>query len=159
VEALEVISHNSDAARGGKAIIHTPKPPDNPASKNAVSSSAEINAFASKPILTVGRRDKKPSSPLAPASTNKGSQEILWVVAEAANLPVIWATQVLESLAKKRVPSRSEITDAAVGQRAYCVMLNKGPCAVKAVGILHDILRRMQAHQEKRLATAFSAAN
>jgi pyruvate kinase len=92
-------------------------------------------------------------------------EEILWI-AEAAHLPVIWATQVLETLAKKGMPSRSEITDAAVGERAECVMLNKGPYAVKAVEILDDILRRMEAHQEKksamlrklRLATAFAAA-
>ena len=53
-------------------------------------------------------------------------EEILWIC-EAAHVPVIWATQVLETLAKKGMPSRSEITDAAMGERAECVMLNKGP--------------------------------
>jgi pyruvate kinase len=76
-------------------------------------------------------------------------EEILWIC-EAAHVPVIWATQVLESLAKKGIPSRSEITDAAMGERAECVMLNKGPYAVTAVRVLADILRRMQAHQEKK---------
>jgi hypothetical protein len=56
-------------------------------------------------------------------------------------MPVIWATQVLESLAKTDVPSGSEITDAAMGERAECVMLNKGPYIVTAVRILDDILR------------------
>jgi len=42
-------------------------------------------------------------------------------------MPVIWATQVLETLAKTGLPSRAEITDAAMGERAECVMLNKGP--------------------------------
>ena len=91
-------------------------------------------------------------------------EEILWIC-EAAHVPVIWATQVLESLAKKGIPSRSEITDAAMGERAECVMLNKGPYAVMAVRVLADILRRMQAHQEKkrsmlrqlRLAASFSS--
>jgi len=91
-------------------------------------------------------------------------EEILWIC-EAAHAPVIWATQVLESLAKKGMPSRSEITDAAMGERAECVMLNKGPYAVTCVRVLADILKRMQAHQEKkrsllrqlRLATAFPA--
>jgi pyruvate kinase len=91
-------------------------------------------------------------------------EEILWIC-EAAHVPVIWATQVLESLAKKGLPSRSEITDAAMGERAECVMLNKGPHAVKAVQVLDDILKRMQAHQEKKrsllrqlgLASAFAA--
>jgi pyruvate kinase len=50
-------------------------------------------------------------------------EEILWIC-EAAHTPVIWATQVLESLAKNGIPSRSEITDAAMGERAECVMLN-----------------------------------
>jgi pyruvate kinase len=76
-------------------------------------------------------------------------EEILWVC-EAAHVPVIWATQVLETLAKKGMPSRSEITDAAMGERAECVMLNKGPYAVTSVRVLADILKRMQAHQEKK---------
>jgi len=92
-------------------------------------------------------------------------EEILWIC-EAAHVPVIWATQVLESLAKVGIPSRSEITDAAMGERAECVMLNKGPYIVEAVRILDDILHRMQSHQEKkrsmlrklRLASAFSAS-
>jgi pyruvate kinase len=76
-------------------------------------------------------------------------EEILWI-SEAAHIPVIWATQVLESLAKTGRPSRSEITDAAMGERAECVMLNKGPFVVEAVQVLNDILGRMEAHQEKK---------
>ena len=94
----------------------------------------------------------------------EAQEEILWI-SEAAHVPVIWATQVLESLAKTGMPSRSEITDAAMGERAECVMLNKGPYVVEAVKTLDDILRRMQAHQEKkrsmlrklRVATGFAA--
>jgi len=91
-------------------------------------------------------------------------EEILWIC-EAAHMPVIWATQVLESLAKSGIPLRSEITDAAMGERAECVMLNKGPYIVEAVRSLDDILRRMLAHQDKKrsmlrklhLAAAFPA--
>jgi len=76
-------------------------------------------------------------------------EEILWLC-EAAHVPVIWATQVLETLAKEGRPSRAEITDAAMGLRAECVMLNKGPYIVSAVRVLDDILRRMHAHQAKK---------
>jgi pyruvate kinase len=76
-------------------------------------------------------------------------EEILWLC-EAAHVPVIWATQVLENLAKEGLPSRAEITDVAMGQRAECVMLNKGPHIVEAVQALDDILRRMQGHQSKK---------
>ena len=76
-------------------------------------------------------------------------EEILWV-SEAAHIPVIWATQVLESLAKTGRPSRSEITDAAMGVRAECVMLNKGPYVIEAVKTLDNILHRMQEHQDKK---------
>ena len=76
-------------------------------------------------------------------------EEILWLC-EAAHVPVIWATQVLESLAKSGLPSRAEITDAAMGNRAECVMLNKGPHIVEAVVALRGILRRMQDHQLKK---------
>lgn len=78
-------------------------------------------------------------------------EEILWVC-EAAHVPVIWATQVLESLAKDGRPSRAEISDAAMAHRAECVMLNKGPHVVMAVRALDNILRRMQAHQVKKTA-------
>ncbi len=76
-------------------------------------------------------------------------EEILWLC-EAAHLPVVWATQVLESLAQTGIPSRAEITDAAMGERAECVMLNKGPHILEAVTALDSILRRMQAHQSKK---------
>ncbi|MGC4190722.1 MAG: pyruvate kinase [Thermomicrobiales bacterium] len=78
-------------------------------------------------------------------------EEILWL-AEAAHLPVIWATQVLESLAQTGLPSRSEITDAAMGERAECVMLNKGPHIVEAIDVLDSILTRMESHQSKKRA-------
>ena len=39
-------------------------------------------------------------------------EEILWMC-EAAHVPAIWATQVLDTLARTGVPSRAEITDAA----------------------------------------------
>jgi pyruvate kinase len=76
-------------------------------------------------------------------------EEILWIC-EAAHVPVIWATQVLESLARTGFPSRAEITDAAMSQRAECVMLNKGPHICEAVAVLDDVLRRMQAHVTKK---------
>jgi pyruvate kinase len=77
-------------------------------------------------------------------------QEEILRVCEAAHIPDVWATQVLESLAKKGVPSRAEITDAAMAQRAECVMLNKGAYIEKAVKMLDKILRRMQRFQKKK---------
>lgn len=79
-------------------------------------------------------------------------EEILWMC-EAAQIPVIWATQVLEDKAKKGRPSRAEITDAAMAQRADCVMLNKGPHILAAIRMLDNILRRMQDHQHKKAPT------
>ena len=70
-------------------------------------------------------------------------------LSEAAHVPAIWATQVLETLAKTGQPSRAEITDAAAGQRAECVMLNKGPHITEAISALDDILRRMGEVQRK----------
>jgi pyruvate kinase len=78
-------------------------------------------------------------------------EEIMWLT-EAAHLPLVWATQVLESLAKYGKPSRAEITDAAMGERAECVMLNKGPHILEAIQMLDDILQRMQGHQNKKSA-------
>jgi pyruvate kinase len=80
-------------------------------------------------------------------------QEEILRLCEAAHLPVIWATQVLERLAKSGVPSRAEITDAAVSERAECVMLNKGPHIDKAMLSLDRILSTMHSHKSTR-ATA-----
>ena len=77
-------------------------------------------------------------------------QEEIIRTCAAAHIPVIWATQVLENLAKKGIPTRSEITDAAMGHRCECVMLNKGPYILKAVKMLDRILRRMENFQNKQ---------
>jgi pyruvate kinase len=76
-------------------------------------------------------------------------EELLWF-GEACHLPVIWATQVLDSLAHSGLPTRAEITDAAMSMRAECVMLNKGPQVASAVRMLADIIGRMEAHQYKK---------
>lgn len=79
----------------------------------------------------------------------EAQEEILWLC-QASHLPVIWATQVLDQLAKTGRPSRAEITDAAMGVQAECVMLNKGPRIIEAISVLDDILRRMDRHHRKR---------
>ena len=78
-------------------------------------------------------------------------EEVLWI-SEAAHVPVIWATQVLENLVKYGAPSRAEITDAAMSERAECVMLNKGPFIVEGVDLLDKVLVRMDGHQRKKTA-------
>jgi pyruvate kinase len=76
-------------------------------------------------------------------------EEILWIC-EAAHVPVIWATQVLENLVKTGLPSRGEMTDAAMAARAECVMLNKGPFLLEAIDQLRVLLARMEQHQYKK---------
>jgi pyruvate kinase len=77
-------------------------------------------------------------------------EEIIWLC-EAAHLPVIWATEVLDNLARTGRPSRAEVTDAAMAQQAECIMLNKGPYVDQAIGMLDDILARMAGHQRKKV--------
>jgi pyruvate kinase len=76
-------------------------------------------------------------------------QEILWLC-EAAQVPAIWATQVLEGLVQDGLPSRSEMTDAATATQAECVMLNKGPNQVAAVAVLDRIIRTFAQNQTKK---------
>ncbi|MGH2983015.1 MAG: pyruvate kinase [Solirubrobacterales bacterium] len=76
-------------------------------------------------------------------------EELLWL-SEAAHVPVIWATQVLDNFVKKGVRNRAEMTDAAMAERAEGVMLNKGPHAAEAVTLLDDLLGRMEGHQFKK---------
>jgi pyruvate kinase len=76
-------------------------------------------------------------------------EEILWV-GEAAQVPVIWATQVLEHFVKEGLPNRGELTDAAMAVRAECVMLNKGPYLIEAIEELDRLLARMDDHIHKK---------
>ncbi len=78
-------------------------------------------------------------------------EELLWF-GEACHLPVVWATQVLETVAHNGLPTRAEVTDAAMSMRAECVMLNKGPYIATANRLLADIIRKMEAHQYKKRA-------
>jgi len=78
-------------------------------------------------------------------------EEILWLC-EAAHVPVVWATQVLDMFVREGVLSRSETTDAAMAQRADSVMLNKGPYLAEGVAFLRDVLSRMDRHHAKKFA-------
>lgn len=77
-------------------------------------------------------------------------QEEILSVCRAAHVPVIWATQVLESLVKSGIPTRAEITDVASGMRANCIMLNKGKYIVQAVSSLDSISSNCPAKEKMR---------
>jgi pyruvate kinase len=81
-------------------------------------------------------------------------QHEILTLCQAAHIPVIWATQVLESLAKRGLPARAEISDISLGQKAQCVMLNKGPYIVDAVKMLAQVLEKEEAQPQKRQQTA-----
>ena len=134
------------------------RPPDQPAptlvlkieTKRAVRNLPEIIVQSAARLPTavmIARGDL--AVELGYARLAEIQEEILWLC-EAAQVPVIWATQVLESLAKQGAPSRAEVSDAVLAERAECVMLNKGPYIAEAVRWLDDVLLRMQAHQHKK---------
>lgn len=89
---------------------------------------------------------------LGPERLSEVQEQILWLC-EAALIPNIWATQVLETLAKRGIAARAEITDAAMSARSECVMLNKGDHILHAVTTLINILERMEKHQYKKQGT------
>jgi len=81
-------------------------------------------------------------------------EEILWLC-EAAQVPVVWATQLLEDLTQQGFPTRAELTDAAMAGRAECVMLSSvvlkgGPDSISTVQMLATVLERMQGHQHDK---------
>jgi pyruvate kinase len=71
-------------------------------------------------------------------------EELLWVC-EAAAVPAVWATQVLEDLVKTGLPSRGEMTDAAMGTRSECVAEQVSGFA-EAVELLDSLLARLDIH-------------
>lgn len=85
------------------------------------------------------------------ARLSEMQEELLWLC-EAAHVPVIWATQVLDQLVHEGIASRPETTDAAMAQRADCVMLNKGAYLPEGVCFLRDVLDRMERHQSKKFS-------
>ncbi|QGU05744.1 pyruvate kinase [Corynebacterium comes] len=70
-------------------------------------------------------------------------------MAEAAHVPTVMATQILENLAKSGLPSRAEITDAGYALRSEAVMLNKGPHITDAIRILHTLSTSLGRSQRK----------
>ncbi len=76
-------------------------------------------------------------------------EELLWIC-EAAHVPVIWATQVLDNLNKTGLPTRSEITDAIYSSQAECVMINKGKHMKATLAALTDIFHRSGGHHLKK---------
>jgi len=109
-----------------------------------------VQAGGSQPIaVMIARGDLAVEIGLSRLS--EVQEEILWIC-EAAHVPVVWATQVLDNMVKDGIASRAEATDAAMAQRAECVMLNKGPHMVEAIAFLDEILHRMDRHQRKKSA-------
>ena len=79
-------------------------------------------------------------------------EEISWLC-EAAHVPVIWATQVLENLHKSGIASRAEITDAGRAAMAECIMINKGDHTLQVLKTLQDIAKRSRALKVKNRLT------
>ena len=53
-------------------------------------------------------------------------------------------------LGKAFIHYYGKMTDAALGERAECVMLNRGSFVAEAISILDNVLTRMEAHQLKK---------
>ena len=70
------------------------------------------------------------------------------------HVPVIWATQVLESLNKSGLATRSEITDAVHASAADCIMLNKGPHTIETLETLKEILKKINRTQKQKAVLA-----
>lgn len=78
--------------------------------------------------------------------------KLLWLC-EAAHVPVVWATQVLESLNKTGLATRSEITDAAQAFKAECIMLNKGGYLLETIATLQEVMRETDGQRRKKRYT------
>ncbi len=85
------------------------------------------------------------------ARLSEYQEEILWIC-EAAHVPVIWATQVVETLVKTGIPTRAEVSDVTLAAKSECIMLNKGPHINEAVSFVGDILSKFEKHVYKKTA-------
>lgn len=80
------------------------------------------------------------------------AQDEILALAEAAHVPVIWATQVLESMTDHGFPTRGEVTDAADAARADAVMLGIGPYMLDTVRFAEDLLARTKLRRARSRA-------
>jgi hypothetical protein len=114
------------AARRTEGAVSVP-----PADAQIALSQLIVATAATRPVaVMIARGDL--AVELGFARLSEIQEEILWLC-DAAHVPVIWATQVLDNLVADGSPSRAEATDAAMSQRAECVMLNKGPFLVEGI--------------------------
>ncbi len=74
-------------------------------------------------------------------------KEVLYIC-NAAHVPMVWATQVLEGLSKTGTPTRSEIIDAVISSNSGCIMLNKGPYILDAISLLNELIKQFEAHRQ-----------
>jgi pyruvate kinase len=86
------------------------------------------------------------------------TQQTILDVCEAAAVPAIWATEVLGHFIKQGTHARGELTDAALGTLADCVMLNKGPFVCEALDCLQALARTSRA-QSTRPGTRLCASD
>jgi len=80
------------------------------------------------------------------------AQDEILALCEAAHVPVIWATQVLESMTEHGFPTRGDVTDAADAARADAIMLGIGPFMVDTVRFVEDLLARTQVRRARSRA-------
>ncbi len=78
-------------------------------------------------------------------------QEEILPMCRAAHLPVILATQILDTFAKKGMPTRPELSDLSFGSEFDCIMLNKGPYMVNVVNFIAEtfvMLAQMKSNEQ-----------
>jgi pyruvate kinase len=80
------------------------------------------------------------------------AQDEILALCEAAHVPVIWATQVLESMTEHGFPTRGEVTDAADAARADAVMLGIGPFMLDTVRFVEELLARTKQRRARSRA-------
>ena len=80
------------------------------------------------------------------------AQDEILALAEAAHVPVIWATQVLESMTDHGFPTRGEVTDAADAARADAVMLGIGTFMLDTVRFTEELLSRTKLRRARSRA-------
>jgi len=104
-------------------------------------------------------RDRKPPALVLKIETKRAVRNLPELIVHAAGkLPtavMIARGDLAIELGFQRIaemPTRAEVTDAAMANRAECVMLNKGPYIVDAIQMLDGVLTRMEGHQHKKTA-------
>ncbi|WP_339108178.1 pyruvate kinase [Thioclava sp. GXIMD4216] len=79
-------------------------------------------------------------------------QDMIFWLCRAAEVPVLWAPNLMERLVQEGRQSRAELNEAALSHPADCVLIGHGPQTIEALEVLSDTVLRAERYMSRSSA-------